>query len=162
VVRDFEMFYREQYARVLAGSVGLAGEVEVARDATNEAFARALERWPTVRAMASPGGWVQAVALNELRRVLRRRRLERFLIPRRATAAPPVDLVDGAVWDAVRRLPPRQRTAIALRYVHDLPEAAIAEAMGISRGTVSASLAAARDHLRSVLATPDREESLHD
>jgi predicted RNA polymerase sigma factor len=82
-VRDFEVFYREQYSRVLSGSVALAGEVEVARDATNEAFARALQRWTTVRAMSSPGGWVQAVALNELRRVLRRRRLERILLPGR-------------------------------------------------------------------------------
>jgi DNA-directed RNA polymerase specialized sigma24 family protein len=41
--------------------------------------------------------------------------------------------------------------AIVLRYVHDLPEATIAEAMNIARGTVASTLAAAQANLRSAL-----------
>jgi DNA-directed RNA polymerase specialized sigma24 family protein len=58
-------------------------------------------------------------------------------------------------------LPPRQQTAIALRYLHDLAEADIAAAMGISRGAVSACLAAARARLRSVLEAAENEEARH-
>jgi RNA polymerase sigma factor (sigma-70 family) len=48
------------------------------------------------------------------------------------------------VWDAVRSLPVRQREAIALRYLLDMSEAAVADAMGIAVGTASATLATAR------------------
>lgn len=44
---------------------------------------------------------------------------------------------------ALRRLPPRQREALVLRYFADLPEHEIALAMGISRGTVKSTAARA-------------------
>ncbi|MDP9334495.1 MAG: sigma-70 region 4 domain-containing protein, partial [Actinomycetota bacterium] len=50
----------------------------------------------------------------------------------------------GEVWELVRELPPRQRTAVVLRYVADLDERHIAEVMGVTRGTVASTLAAAR------------------
>ena len=65
------------------------------------------------------------------------------------------------VWDAVRVLTQRQRTAIALRYVLDLPEAEVAQMMGIARGTASATLATARRHLGHLLVDeldPDEPE----
>jgi RNA polymerase sigma factor (sigma-70 family) len=65
------------------------------------------------------------------------------------------------LWAAVRALPDRQRTAIVLRYLGDLPEADIAAAMGIARGTVSSTLADARRNLEVALAEPaadDHEE----
>jgi RNA polymerase sigma-70 factor (ECF subfamily) len=63
------------------------------------------------------------------------------------------------VWDAVRGLPPQQRTAIALRYLLDLSQAEIATAMGIAPGTVSATLHAARRRLEPLLHAngPDQE-----
>ena len=59
----------------------------------------------------------------------------------------------------VADLPPRTRTAVALRYVADLTEAQVAEAMNVSRGTVASTLSSARQRLAAVLA-PVREESL--
>ena len=56
------------------------------------------------------------------------------------------------VWRAVRALSPRQRTAVALRYVLDLPEPEVARIMGVSRGSASATLVAARRTLVSLLA----------
>ncbi len=58
---------------------------------------------------------------------------------------------DPEVWEAVRALPVRQRTAVVLRYVADLPEAAIAEAMGVRRGTVASNLADGRRSLARFL-----------
>jgi len=55
------------------------------------------------------------------------------------------------IWVAVRQLPDRARTAVALRYVADLTEREIAEVMGISRGTVASTLFDARARLAKEL-----------
>ena len=62
------------------------------------------------------------------------------------------------VWAAVRRLPRRQREAIALRYVLDLSELQVAAAMGVAEGTASATLAAARRALAAALEDDDSIE----
>jgi DNA-directed RNA polymerase specialized sigma24 family protein len=73
---------------------------------------------------------------------------------------PDIELLDpyGAVDDRehVRRLlaelPRRQRAVIVLRYYEDLPERDIAEALGMSPGTVKSTAAAAMAKLRAMLA----------
>ena len=57
----------------------------------------------------------------------------------------------GAVAAALAALPERQRLALFLRYYADLDYAGIAEALGIARGTVSATLHAARANLQTKL-----------
>jgi RNA polymerase sigma factor (sigma-70 family) len=54
-----------------------------------------------------------------------------------------------ALVGALSRLPARQRMALALRYVHDLPDAEIAAALGCRVGTVHALLSRARKSLRA-------------
>lgn len=54
-----------------------------------------------------------------------------------------------ALVDALSRLPARQRIALALRYVHDLPDAEIAAALGCRVGTVHALLSRGRKSLRA-------------
>ena len=65
------------------------------------------------------------------------------------------------LWDIVRSLPERQGKAVVLRYVADLPENEIAEVMGITRGTVAATLRDARQRLAPLLVekTDDEERS---
>jgi RNA polymerase sigma factor (sigma-70 family) len=157
-VLHFEPWYREQHARVLAALTVMAGDAEVAADVTAEAFALAYERWDRVALMDSPGGWLQRVAVNAMRRRLRRAGAERALLRRGRAPAPPPELATE-VWDAVRRLPRQQRTAIALRYLLDLPQAEVASAMGLAPGTVSATLSAARRRLVPLLGAdgPDVE-----
>jgi RNA polymerase sigma factor (sigma-70 family) len=58
---------------------------------------------------------------------------------------------DAELRAALARLPERQRTAVFLRYYADLDYAAIAEALGVSMGTVAATLNAAHATLRSRL-----------
>jgi len=62
------------------------------------------------------------------------------------------------VWLVVAALPVRQRTAVALRHIGDLTEKEIARAMGITRSTVSSTLADAHRTLADALA----EEDVHD
>src|SRR4029079_18812786 len=115
--------------------------------------------WKRVHAMESPGGWTQRVALNELRRRLRRRRVEAHLLPRFAGGDHELT-PSGEVWELVRALPERQRVAVVLRYVADLTEPDIAIAMGVARGTVASTLAAARARLAGVLINDDVEEDV--
>ncbi len=154
---DFERWYRREHPRVVAALAVAGGDVDVARDATDEAFVRAFERWDRIRVMESPGGWLYRVALNELRRKHRRRSVERELLRRQPPADEaerPPPIADPRVWEAVRQLPRRQRSAIALRYVLDLTERDVARTMGIRRGTAAATLTSARRNLQRALAEP--------
>jgi RNA polymerase sigma-70 factor (ECF subfamily) len=157
---EFEAWYQREHPRVLGALTVVTGSPDVAADATADAFVRAYERWERVRLMRSPGGWLYTVALNAARRRTRRQALEAEVLRRgRSRAAAPV-AIDPDLWEAVRALPPRQRTAVALRYVVDLPEAEIAAAMGVTRGAVSATLTAARRALAARLTTeaPEAQE----
>lgn len=154
---EFEDWYRCEHPRLLGLLVAATGSVDVAAEATDEAFARAFARWKRVSTMQSPAGWTYRVALNLIRKHHKRRWRERAIPdPRDATTFP---TSDPAVWEAVRRLPTRQREAVLLRYVADLSEADIAAVMSIRRGTVASSLAAARRTLNERLVEDLQEES---
>lgn len=142
--RDFENWYRSEHPKVLAAMSWVAADVDVARDATDEAFARAFLHWRRLRGMASPAGWTYRVALNVLRRRMRRAALER------ANAQPPAAVsptVDPELWSVVGALPERQRVAVVLRYALDLTEREVARVMGIAPGTAASTLGAARAKL---------------
>jgi len=157
---EFEGWYRREHPRLIGSLAALSGRDDLAAEAADEAFARALARWPRVSKMASPGGWTYRVALNELRRRMRRSSTERQALDRLDA---PVDVedrpIDDDVWRAVRALPDRQRTAIVLRYVADLPEVDIAEAMHVSRGTVASNLSDARRSLARYLGDHDADRA---
>lgn len=84
----FEVWYRAEHPRLVAVLALESGDVEVARDAASEAFARALERWERVATMASPASWTYKVALNVVRRHKRRLALERLALRRRGPQLP--------------------------------------------------------------------------
>ena len=150
---DFESWYRSEHPRVIGVLCAISGDVDAAREAVDEAFARALARWERVRGMDAPGAWTCKVALNVLRRNKRRRATEERAF-KRAMPTVPVPATDPELWAAVRRLPERQRTAIVLKYVGDLPEAEIARMMRVRRGTVAATLFEARRRLAEMLDIP--------
>lgn len=158
----FEVWYRAEHPRLVAVLALDSADVEVARDAASEAFARALERWERVGTMASPAAWTYKVALNVVRRHKRRVAMERLALRRQGPQrlVPPA-AVTPELWAAVRALPSRQRRAVGLRYVADLTEPRIAEVMDIAPGTVAATLHAARKALAASLGDPTLEETHH-
>jgi RNA polymerase sigma-70 factor (ECF subfamily) len=151
---SFEDWYSAERPRLLVTLLSISGCVDLAREATDEAFARALASWERVAAMSSPTGWVHRVGLNVLRRQLRRRALERrtlgLLVRREPEAS-----AGWEVWELVRQLPLRQRTAVVLRYVADLSEVEIAGVMGVRRGTVASTLHDAHRRLGELLRDAD-------
>jgi RNA polymerase sigma-70 factor (ECF subfamily) len=76
-----EQVFREDWGRVLASLVGYLGDIELAEDAAQEAFAIAAERWPRDGAPANPTGWLIATARN---RAIDRIRRERTLAAKTA------------------------------------------------------------------------------
>lgn len=144
---EFDEFYGSLFDRV-ARALTLAGaDRELAREAAQEAFARALRHWRKVRNMDRPDGWVYIVAMNQLRDHWRRR--ERVA----ATEDGTIDNTSSvatrvSVRDAIATLPPRQREAVVLRYLADLPLADVAAAMGCATGTVKATLHHAMQNMR--------------
>ena len=150
----FTAWYEAEHPGLVTALLFVTGDADAAREATDEAFARAWLHWAHVATMDSPRGWTYRVALNVLRRRGRRAAMERTLLARRQPP-PIVPAPAGEAWEAVRQLPPRQRTAIVLRFIADLTDEQAAEVMGLSRTTVSRALTEARRALGRMLADDD-------
>jgi RNA polymerase sigma-70 factor (ECF subfamily) len=69
-----EDVFRERWGRVLATLVGFFGDIELAEDAAQEAFALAAERWPRDGQPLNPTGWLIATARNRAVDRIRRQR----------------------------------------------------------------------------------------
>jgi RNA polymerase sigma-70 factor (ECF subfamily) len=151
VLRSFEEFYGSEYSSVFRAVSFAMGDSEEARDATQEAFRRAFVRWRRLSRHDWAGGWVMTTALNVGRRMRRNDAREKSTdIP--DYPVPALALEDHVdLLDAVRTLPFRQRQAIVLFYLADLPLPVIADFMRISQGAVKAHLAQARTSLRRVM-----------
>src|SRR5215471_7735728 len=100
----FDEWYRREHPRLATSLFVLSGDADAAADATDEAFARALDRWAKVSTMSSPTGWTYRVALNVLRRRKRRAGFERHVV-RDVSGSSDPELPDHELWEAVGRLP---------------------------------------------------------
>jgi len=160
----FEQWYRNEHPRLLAALTVAAGNADAAQDIVSEAFARALERWDRVAVMQSPSGWVRQVAINLLRRRMRRTALEQQLLRRQRVVdeESPSYAIEPELWAAVAALPPRQRAVVGLRVVLDLSQDDTARLLHIRPGTVSAALVAARRNVARALddATDEQESEV--
>src|SRR5262245_12404355 len=153
-----EAVYRDRFARLVRFAQAITGEEQAALDAVHDGFVRAVRYRSRLRSHDSAAGWICRIVANEARR----RRSE--ALRRHAAAADPVDEVASSngqheaacVRAALAALPERQRLALFLRYYADLDYAAIAEALGIARGTVSATLHAAHTTLETQLREVER------
>ena len=148
---DFAEFYRGEFPQVYRAAYVVTGDRQVAFDVAQEAFSRAFARWRRLSHEEWAGGWVMTTALN-----LTKRRGPEHADARAGRSFAPgpggdrVDLVR-----ALGFLPFRQRQALVLHYVGDLPPHAVASAMGVSEGTVKAHLAQGRAALRKRLEVSD-------
>ena len=145
---ELEALYRgrfEVFARVAAS---VTGDGERARDAVQDAFATAVSRRRSFRGDGPLEAWVWRIVLNAARMDVRR---SISAIGEDEPAANGHPERDAELRMALARLPERQRTAVFLRYYADLDYAAIGEALGITEGTVAATLNAALATLRTRL-----------
>jgi RNA polymerase sigma factor (sigma-70 family) len=113
--------------RFLAASVG----THEAEDCFQETFMAALRAYPRLRPGSNLRAWVMTIAHRKALDAHRARGRR----PEPVAALPevsgrPEDDGDPGVWRRVRDLPPRQREAVVLRFVGDLPYRDVARAMG--------------------------------
>ena len=147
----FDGLYRSAY-RV---AYRLLGSREDAADCAQEACARAFADWSRLSGRGDVAPWVMRVSSNlaiDGWRSAVRQRAYRPLPEMSHTIPERVDL-----HRAIRSLPRRQREVVVLRYIADMSEAAVAEALGCSVGTVKTHASRALVSLRRVLVS-DVEE----
>jgi RNA polymerase sigma factor (sigma-70 family) len=131
---------REVVWRFLVSAVGSAE----ADDCFQETFISALRAYPRLRPGSNTRAWVLTIAHRkalDAHRARARRALPVAEIDEPDPGrTPTASDRDEALWDAVGGLPARQRSAVVLRYVADLPHREIATAIGCSEEAARRSL----------------------
>ena len=156
----FTLLYQASYSRLVAQMAPVAGSVAEAEDVVQEAFVRAAQHWPHIAAYEDPEGWVRRVALNlaisAVRRAVRSAAVWTRLVSglSRTLAHPSVEAsqIDRLhLIEALRVLPAKYRTVLALHHLLDHDVETIAAALRISPNTVKTRLARGRLRLRAQL-----------
>src|SRR5438128_1826839 len=80
--------FREESGRSVAILIGVFGDIDVAEDAVQEAFAVALRKWPLDGLPPNPGGWITTTARNRAIERLRRESRGRQLLGEAAALSP--------------------------------------------------------------------------
>ncbi len=155
---EIEQIFRAEYGRSVAVLVRVFGDIDIAEEAVQDAFAIALQRWPADGLPPSPAGWIITTARN---RAIDRLRREESRDDRQAQAAllhaqdEPVE--EGPVRDERLRLiftcchpalAPAARVALTLRLLGGLSTAEIARAFLVSESTMAQRLVRAKGKIR--------------
>ena len=157
---EIQELYAASYRRLLGQLIGVTGNVAEAEDVVQEAFVRGLDHPRRLLSADNPEAWLRTVAVNLARSRWRRAQRLVGLAPRLVDAPRESDS-DGHIvlLQALRALPAGQREAIALHHLADLPVQEVADATGVSIGTVKARLSRGRAALLVLLGEPIPERS---
>ena len=142
----FDDLYRAEYRPMVRLARGLVDTSESAEEIVQEAFAKVFERWSR---LDEPGGYLRTAVVNGARSELRKREVRRRIGLTRRALPPPVE--QDYLIDALETLPPKQKTALVLRFYGDMSEKEIAEAMGVRPGTVKSTTSRGLATLRKAI-----------
>jgi RNA polymerase sigma-70 factor, ECF subfamily len=145
-VERLEALYRSGFPSYLRVARGIVGDRDLAHDAVQEAFVKAIRSHEQFRGESQFETWLWRIVVNVARDTARQK----------IRSKPIFDTVeqwmDSADWpelrDAIAALPERQRLAVFLRHFADLNYDQIAAVLQVKRGTVAATLHTAHDTLR--------------
>ena len=143
--------YRREWAQVLATTVRVAGDLDIAEECVQEAFLSALTEWEAKGVPSSPGAWLTTVAkrkaLDQLRRASTARAKLPLLVEPETTEVEVVDEETAAIPDDRLRLvftcchpalAPETQVALTLRLVCGLPTPVVAKTFLVSESTMAA------------------------
>lgn len=150
----YERFFKTNYGDVQRRLRAAGAAPDVAAEATQEAFARAYQRWWRIGHYKNPAAWVQRVAGNCRIDMERRERRQSRLVRPVDVITPIDDDLDPEIEAAVESLPPRQQAALRAVYEDGMSAVETADEMGISAGAVRFHLNQARTTLAPML-SPD-------
>jgi RNA polymerase sigma-70 factor (sigma-E family) len=156
---DFKSFVELRYTALLRTAFLLTGSSHAAEDLVQTALLGAMRRW---RRIDDPMAYLRRAMVNQRTNYWRRIASRELLLPEMASGRVDDEVAALAERDELLRalagLPARMRAVVVLRYWEDLTEAATAQVLGCSVGSVksqaSRGLAKLRDALRS--SRPDR------
>ncbi|MDG4829606.1 RNA polymerase sigma factor [Solwaraspora sp. WMMD1047] len=153
-----ERIFRAEYGRAVAVLVRALGDIDLAEEAVQDAFAEAVRRWPVTGPPPSPAGWIITTARN---RAIDRLRREATREARHAEAAllhsPDEPAEEGPVRDERLRLiftcchpalAPDARVALTLRLLGGLRTVEIARAFLVAEPTMAQRLTRAKGKIR--------------
>jgi RNA polymerase sigma-70 factor (ECF subfamily) len=152
-----EELFREEWGRTLAILARALGDVELAEDAVQEAFAAALERWPRDGAPANPGAWLLTTARNRAIDRIRREQNLRRKTELLAALEPSDEEVDEAIPDerlslifacCHPALATEAQVALTLRTLGGLATEEIARAFLVPEATMAQRLVRAKRKIR--------------
>jgi RNA polymerase sigma-70 factor (ECF subfamily) len=157
-----EHVFREEYGRAVAVLVRYFGDIDLAEEAVQDAFAVAVQRWPADGVPPSPAGWIITTARN---RAINRLHREASRADRHAQAAALLETLrggddppeEGAVRDDRLRLiftcchpalAPGVQVALTLRLLGGLTTGEIARAFIVPEATMAQRLVRAKGKIR--------------
>ncbi len=153
---NFAEFVSARSTALYRTALLLTGQVAAAEDLLQDALERAYRRWDRIEVLEAPEAYVRRILVNLATDRWRRRRFTEQPLEAWHEPAPHDDpahhvVVRDSLMDALRRLTPRQRAVLVLRYWDGLTEVETAAVMSCAVGTVKATahqaLARMRGHL---------------
>jgi RNA polymerase sigma-70 factor (ECF subfamily) len=155
--------FREECGRSVAALIRVFGDIDVAEDAVQEAFAVALRKWPDDGVPPNPGGWITTTARNRAIDRLRRESRERQLLGEVAVLAPGNDVPGippevGSVQDDRLRLiftcchpalSTEAQVALTLRLLGGLSTNEVARAFLVPEPTMAQRLVRAKRKIKA-------------
>jgi RNA polymerase sigma-70 factor (ECF subfamily) len=136
----FEEFFERERNRLFRMLCDVTGSRHEAEELSQEAFLRIWQRWPSVREMEAPAGYLHRTAMNLFRKRYRRASLA---LRRSVGLAAPRDVYEqvddrDAIDHALRALTPRQRAAMVLTELLGYSPEEAGSILGIKASTVRA------------------------
>lgn len=152
-------FVEENLRRVFRQIYHMVGNVADAQDLTQEAFIKALQRQDQLKDGEKAAHWLSRIATNTALDFLRRHGRYTFCeideAPEYDCESPEEILLRGEQRDYLEAglsvLTPRERTALVLRDVEDLPAEEVARMLDCSKATVRSHIANARTKIRKFM-----------
>ena len=146
-VAELERVYGADFPRFVRVATAVAGNEESGADAVHDAFVQAVRNRRSYRGDGPLEAWVWRMVVNAAKK---RASSEQRSEPEEQTASHENGFGDP-VRSLIASLPEQQRLTLFLRYYADLDYEAIAATLGVTTGTVGATLNAAHAALRSSL-----------
>ncbi|HEX6328406.1 MAG TPA: RNA polymerase sigma factor [Jiangellaceae bacterium] len=154
--------FREEWGRVVATLIRVTGDWDLAEECAQDAFAKALERWPRDGIPIRPGAWLTTAARNRAIDRLRRKATEATKLVAVAAAMPADHSPDRSDESGVRddrlrliftcchpALRMDARVALTLRTLAGLTTAEIARAFLVSEATMAKRLVRAKQKIKN-------------
>lgn len=150
---EFDDFVRMRTTALLRVAYLLTGDRHAAEDLLQEVLEQMYVRWPRID--GPPDVYARRALVNRSTNRWRRRgRRPETALANHDVAQPDLSddvVVRDAVVSALRALPPRQRAAVVLRYLEDLPVVEVARALNCSEGAVKSNTSRGLERLRAAL-----------